>query len=161
MTEMLNKEFSRKNFVKGGGAMIVGFSVAGAGVGAKAAKAAEDPFASMGPYDQTLVDSWLMIHSDNTVSLKPGKVELGQGTLTGLLMIAAEELDVSMAQMKHAIVDTAYSPNHGATTGSQGIQSGGTSRSRACFPVVPPVRSGYLSTRAGNTVARASVTIAR
>ena len=30
MTEMLNKEFSRKSFVKGGGALVVGFSVAGA-----------------------------------------------------------------------------------------------------------------------------------
>ena len=40
MTEMLNKEFSRKSFVKGGGAMIVGFSAVGAGVGAKVAKAA-------------------------------------------------------------------------------------------------------------------------
>ena len=26
MTEMLNKEFSRKSFVKGGGALVVGFS---------------------------------------------------------------------------------------------------------------------------------------
>ena len=30
MTEIMNKEFSRKTFVKGGGAMIVGFSVTGA-----------------------------------------------------------------------------------------------------------------------------------
>ena len=59
MTEMLNKEFSRKSFVKGGGAMIVGFSVVGAGLGAKAAKAATDPYASMGPFDQISVDSWL------------------------------------------------------------------------------------------------------
>ena len=40
MTEMLKKEFSRKSFVKGGGAMVVGFSMAGAVVGAKVAKAA-------------------------------------------------------------------------------------------------------------------------
>ena len=33
MTEMLKKEFSRKTFVKGGGALIVGFSLAGAGAG--------------------------------------------------------------------------------------------------------------------------------
>ena len=43
------KEFSRKSFVKGGGAMIVAFSTLGAGLGAGAAKAAgEDPFASNG-----------------------------------------------------------------------------------------------------------------
>ena len=43
MTGLLHeKEFSRKAFVKGGGALVVGFSLAG--FGAKAAKAAEsDP----------------------------------------------------------------------------------------------------------------------
>src|SRR4029079_14404249 len=100
MTEMLNKEFSRKTFVKAGGAMVVGFSAAGALVGAKSAKAAIAPYASMGPFDQISVDSWLIIHSDNTASLKIGKVEMGQGTPTALLMIAAEELDMGLAQMK-------------------------------------------------------------
>src|SRR5204862_2043866 len=43
MTGLLHeKEFSRKNFLKGGGAMLVGFSVLGAGLGAKTAKAAGD-----------------------------------------------------------------------------------------------------------------------
>ena len=37
-----------------------------------------------GPYDQTAVDSWLTIHADNTASLKIGKVEMGQGTPTGV-----------------------------------------------------------------------------
>ena len=76
MTEIMNKEFSRKSFVKGGGAMVIGFSAAGALVGAKAAKAAIDPYASMGPFDQISVDSWLIIHADNTASLKIGKVEM-------------------------------------------------------------------------------------
>ena len=37
MTELLSKEFSRRSFLKGGGAMVVGFSIAGAGLAAKAA----------------------------------------------------------------------------------------------------------------------------
>jgi hypothetical protein len=40
MTEILNKEFSRTSFLKGGGAMIVGFSMAGAAVGARTASTA-------------------------------------------------------------------------------------------------------------------------
>jgi isoquinoline 1-oxidoreductase beta subunit len=102
MTGLLHeREFSRKTFLKGGGAMLVGFSVLGAGVGAKVAKAADDdPFASNGPYDQTAVDSWLIIHGDNTASLKVGKVEMGQGTTTALLIIAAEELNMDFKQMK-------------------------------------------------------------
>ena len=125
MTELLNREFSRTSFVKGGGAMIVAFSVAGAGLGAKAAKAASDPYASDGPFDQISVDSWLIIHADNTASLKIGKVEMGQGTPTALLMIAAEELDVGFKQMKPIFHDTNVTPNQGASVGSQGVQTGG------------------------------------
>src|SRR5690242_20467920 len=126
MTGLLHeKEFSRKSFLKGGGAMLVGFSVLGATVGAKAAKAADDPYASNGPYDQTAVDSWLIVHSDNTASLKIGKVEMGQGTPTALLMIAAEELDMDFGQMKMITHDTNVTPNQGASVGSQGVQTGG------------------------------------
>jgi CO/xanthine dehydrogenase Mo-binding subunit len=127
MTGFLHeKEFSRASFLKGGGAMLVGFSVLGAGVGAKAAKAAgDDPFASNGPYDQTAVDSWLIVHSDNTASLKVGKVEMGQGTTTALLIIAAEELNMDFKQMKIITHDTNVTPNQGASVGSQGVQTGG------------------------------------
>src|SRR5688572_25268475 len=126
MTEMLNKEFSRKTFLKGGGAMIVGFSMAGAAIGAKTANTAGiDPYASMGPFDQGMIDSWIVVNADNTVSLKAGKIELGQGTPTGLMMIAAEELDVAMGQMKWTQHDTNTTPIQGGTWGSQGIQSGG------------------------------------
>ena len=126
MTGLLHeREFSRTMFLKGGGALLVGFSVAGASFGAKAAKAADDPFASNGPYDQTAVDSWLIIHADNSASLKIGKVEMGQGTTTGLLMIAAEELSMDFGQMKMITHDTNVTPNQGASVGSQGIQTGG------------------------------------
>jgi CO/xanthine dehydrogenase Mo-binding subunit len=121
----VNREFSRKSFVKGGGALIVGFSTVGAGIGAKVAKAAEDPYASNGPYDQISVDSWITIHADNTASLKIGKVEMGQGTPTALLMIAAEELDMALSQMKMITHDTNITPNQGSSVGSQGVQTGG------------------------------------
>src|SRR4029079_19474160 len=64
---MHERELSRKSFLKGGGAMVVGFSLAGAGLGARVAKGAgEDPFASNGPDDQIAVDSWLISHGANT-----------------------------------------------------------------------------------------------
>jgi CO/xanthine dehydrogenase Mo-binding subunit len=126
MTELLHKEFSRKAFVKGGGAMVVGFSMLGAGIAAKTTKAAgQDPFASVGPFDQSLIDSWIVVNSDNTITLKSGKIELGQGTSTGLMMIAAEELDVAMNQMRWAQHDTNVTPVQGGTWGSSGIQAGG------------------------------------
>ena len=100
MTEMLNKEFSRKSFVKGGGVMFVGLSVGGAGVAGKA-QAADSPFASNGPPDLAgRSTAFIAIHADNTVSVKTGRVELGQGSNMGLMMIAAEELDMDIGQMK-------------------------------------------------------------
>ena len=156
MTEMLNKEFSRKSFVKGGGAMIVAFSVVGAGFGAKAAKAASDPYASSGPFDQISVDSWLTIHADNTASLKMGKVEMGQGTPTALLMIAAEELDMSFGQMKPIFHDTNVTPNQGASVGSQGVQTGGK-QTRAAAAAAKSALLDLAATNLG--VAKASLTV--
>ena len=128
MTEILNKEFSRKSFVKGGGALIVGFSLAGGAVGAKVSKAASDPYASAGPFDAQTIDAWLTVKSDNTVTLRPQVVELGQGSLTGILMIAAEELDVSLAQMRFSVNnDTNITPANFYTAGSSAIQTGGQS----------------------------------
>jgi CO/xanthine dehydrogenase Mo-binding subunit len=134
MTEIVNshissREFSRRSFVKGGGAMIVGFSLAAAGLAGKA-QAAESPFASNAPYDPLLIDSFLAIHADNTATVKSGKVELGQGLSTGLLMIAAEELDMNLSQLKWIDVDTNVTPDTGGTYGSNGVTQGG-----------PPVRA--------------------
>ncbi len=156
MTEMLKKEFSRKSFVKGGGAMIVGFSVIGAGLGAKAAQAATDPYASGGPYDQIAVDSWLTIHADNTASLKMGKVEMGQGTPTALLMIAAEELDMKLNQLKPIFHDTNVTPNQGASVGSQGVQTGGK-QTRAAAAAARSALLDLAATSLG--VAKASLTV--
>ena len=57
MTEMLKKEFSRKSFVKGGGAMIVGFSLAGAA----ARRQGKRSCGASGRYNPSLtrLDSWL------------------------------------------------------------------------------------------------------
>jgi CO/xanthine dehydrogenase Mo-binding subunit len=104
MTEMLNKEFPRKTFLRGGGAMIVGWSLAGAALAAKT-QAATDPYATVYS-DTSQVDAYLAVHANNTLSLKSGASEFGQGSGTGLLMIAAEELDMDMAQMRFVMPDT-------------------------------------------------------
>ena len=126
MTGFLHeKEFSRKTFVKGGGAMIVGLSLAGT---AGKATAAINPFASPGPADPNAVDSFLTIHADNTASLNSGRINLGQGATTGLMLIAAEELDMDFSQLRHIEFDTGGptpSPNTGNTGGSTSISQGG------------------------------------
>jgi CO/xanthine dehydrogenase Mo-binding subunit len=71
------------------------------------------------------LDRWLRINRDGTVSVFPGKVEIGQGILTALSQIVAEELDVGLARVRLAPTDTRYSPDEGMTSGSQSITDGG------------------------------------
>ena len=46
-------------------------------------------------------DAWVRINADGTVTIFTGKVELGQGILTALSQIAAEELDLPLARVQH------------------------------------------------------------
>ena len=113
--------FSRRNVLKGGGALIVGFSMAG--VPAGAALAARGDVA--GPFDMNAIDTWIAIHADNTATVYIGKGEFGQGNTTGLLQIAAEELDLDMSQVRSVQLDTNVVPNQGATVSSASIERGG------------------------------------
>ena len=71
------------------------------------------------------LDRWLRINREGTVTAFPGKVEIGQGILTALAQIVAEELDVSLERIRLAPTDTTYSPDEGMTSGSQSITDGG------------------------------------
>jgi len=96
--------------VKGGGALVVGFSTLGAlaGKASAATRAANDPVPAPADYlpNQAAVDSWIRLNSDNTVTVTTGQGEYGTGTPTGVLMIAAEELNMSMSQMIYVRPDT-------------------------------------------------------
>jgi CO/xanthine dehydrogenase Mo-binding subunit len=157
MTGFLHeKEFSRKAFVKGGGALIVGFSLAGAGLTGKASAADGDPFASNGSPDLAQVDSWLTIHPDNTASVRTGLHEVGGGSSTAMLMIAAEELDMDMSQMRFVRLDTNVSPDQGETSGSNGTRNQGAQVRTA----VVAARSALLDLAAASLgVAKGSLTV--
>src|SRR5262245_28035336 len=71
------------------------------------------------------LDRLLRINRDGTVTVFPGKVEIGQGILTALAQIVAEELDVGLDRIRLAPTDTSYSPDEGMTSGSQSITDGG------------------------------------
>ena len=73
-----------------------------------------------------MLDAWLRINADGTVTVFTGKVELGQGIVTALAQIAAEELDVPLARVTMISGDTGRSPNEGQTAGSQSIENSGT-----------------------------------
>lgn len=72
------------------------------------------------------LDAWLRIDPDGTVTVFTGKIELGQGILTALAQITAEELDVAMTRLRMISGDTARTPDEGFTSGSQSVEYGGT-----------------------------------
>jgi len=113
--------FPRRAFLKAGGSLMIGFSVA-----AQAQRSGWIAFSS-GPDqpDPDNLDTWIAIHSDNTATVYLGFVELGQGCSTALLQIAAEELDLEMAQVKTVRLETSKTPNQGSTAASAAISLGG------------------------------------
>ena len=112
----------RRDFLKAGGGLIVGFHLRSALLGQEAPVARG---AVAGPPDAKQVDTWLAIHSDNTATVYIGFAELGQGNSTALLQVAAEELDFDMSQLKTVRLDTNVTPNQGGTYSSASIQRGG------------------------------------
>jgi len=112
------KNVLRRDFLKSGGALVVGFSFRGALDGQQRGSTA-------GPPDPKQVDTWLAIHADNTATVFIGFAELGQGSSTSLLQIAADELDLDMSQIKTVRLDTNVTPNQGGTYSSASIQRGG------------------------------------
>jgi nicotinate dehydrogenase subunit B len=72
------------------------------------------------------LDSWLRINPEGNIEVFTGKVELGQGNLTALAQIAAEELDVAFERVRMRPVDTTHSPDEGYTAGSASIEATGS-----------------------------------
>ena len=82
--------------------------------------------------DNPRLSQWLRLERDGTVSVIPGKVELGQGIVTALAQIAAEELDVAFERICMVPAATPASPNEGVTSGSLSIQDSGSALRFAC-----------------------------
>jgi CO/xanthine dehydrogenase Mo-binding subunit len=72
------------------------------------------------------LDSWIQIAADNSVTLKTGKVELGQGILTAFGQLCADELDIDLDRLTIISGDTSMCPREGVTAGSFSMPDGGT-----------------------------------
>ena len=71
------------------------------------------------------LDAWIRFDAEGTVTVFTGKVELGQDLRTSVAMIAADELDVSLARMRVVMADTRQSPNEGYTGSSMSLETSG------------------------------------
>ena len=126
MTDLIGgTPFARRDFLKAGGALLIGLSLGGVLSGQEEQEDAVAFAAGPNQPDRKRLDTWIAIHSDNTATVFIGFVELGQGTSTALLQIAAEELDLDMHQVASARVDSNWTPNQGGPVASSSIHRGG------------------------------------
>jgi CO/xanthine dehydrogenase Mo-binding subunit len=88
--------------------------------------------------------SWVEVSAEGHVVVSPGKVEIGQGIVTALAQIAADELDIDIDRVRMIRATTAGSPNEGVTSGSLSVQQSG----RAVRHVCAEVRQIFLAAAA-------------
>ena len=114
---------NRRQFMKGTGVLVVGFSTRILGVEEFARAAQGSVVPDYPTYELSSVDSFVEIHGDGTVRIKIGKINNGQGTPTSWAMMAAEELDVPIDRVDVLFGDTAATPDQGGTGASNGVST--------------------------------------
>ena len=133
ITTTENRTFSRRTFVRGAGVMVVAIGAPRL-FNPRAAAAAVNPNLpplelqlheypiGIGPttIDPNQIDSWLAINADGTVTMKTGKVELGQGTITATDATRRRRARRRRSStIKHIQSDTWLTVDQGTTAGSQ------------------------------------------
>ena len=106
--------FSRRDFLKSSGALVVAFA------------AADEVWAAQGQFDTRAshidpkqLDSWIAIAADGRATAYTGKCELGQGIQTAQIQLVAEELSLPADRVTLVQCDTQVCPDQGTTSGSQ------------------------------------------
>jgi CO/xanthine dehydrogenase Mo-binding subunit len=110
MTMNKHLHFGRRGFLAGTGSLLVAFSIP------FSARAQQELGGDLA--DSPLLTNWIEIRADGTVTVKIGKVELGQGAVTAYAQVAADELDVALDRITMISGDTHVCPDQGTTAGS-------------------------------------------
>src|SRR5438477_10567161 len=129
--EKWNGATSRRKFLKRSGMLVVSFSAAAVAgtplIGGGNAEAAAAPQAR-GLYpdpDYKQLDSWIVIHEDNTATFFVGKTDCGQGTGTAFRQMMSDELDIAYDKTACVMGSTDVTVDQGGSGGSDAIQTDG------------------------------------
>lgn len=104
----------RRGFLKSAGLLAVSF-----------AAPAFPQTPSPGPYrdpDFRQLDSWIVIHQNNTATFYVGKTDPGQGTGTAFRQLMADELDIAFDQTTCIMGSTDITVNQGGSGGSTALE---------------------------------------
>src|SRR5947207_6056574 len=122
---MITPILSRRDLLKTGGALVVGFAFDAALPRWTRAQTPAAGGSAGKPLDPSEVDSFLAIHPDGTVTLYSGKVDVGTGLRIAVAQMAAEELGIQAERITVVDGDTGVCPDQGGTGGSTGLTRGG------------------------------------
>src|SRR6202166_4962294 len=127
--ELLQKSdvtIARRSFLKGAGMLVVSFGAAGSHPLVRAAMAQAGAAANAaGPYpdpDFHQLDSWIVIHEDNTATFYVGKTDCGQGTGTSFRQLMSDELDIAFDQTACIMGSTDNTVDQGGSGGSTAME---------------------------------------
>lgn len=100
------------------------------------------------------LSQWLAFSEPGLAQVFTGKVELGQGILTALQLLVAEELDMPLAAVRVCSASTAHGPDEGVTSGSLSMQDSGGALRQACAEVraMALQRAADLAGRPADTI---------
>src|SRR5262249_32211663 len=123
-------DVSRRSFLRSSGALVISLSVGSLpAVKAFAQAAATGP----GPYpdpDFLRLDTWIVIHPDNTATFYVGKTDGGQGTGTAFRQMMCDELDIAYDKTRLVMGCTDITPDQGGSGGSDGVERDGQTMRR-------------------------------
>ena len=114
----------RRDFLKTSGMLIVGVS-AGAIVGPFAIDVDAQARGLYPDPDYHQLDSWIVIHPDNTATFYVGKTDCGQGTGTSFRQMMSDELDIAYKDTTCVMGTTDITVDQGGSGGSDAIQTDG------------------------------------
>ncbi len=124
MTKIQDINVARRDVLKASGALVVGFSIP-ASLTAAATGEAQAAAALARPLSPSILDSYLAIAADESVTAYFGKMDMGQGLDVAIGQIVAEELDVPFDRVTIIMGDTALCLDQGGGSASAGVQHAG------------------------------------
>src|SRR5580704_3794512 len=115
----------RRGFLKSAGLLAVSFGVFGLLVVSFATGSGTADAQTAGPYpdpDFRQLDSWIVIHENNTATFYVGKTDCGQGTGTSFRQLMADELDIAFDQTTCIMGSTDNTVDQGGSGGSTAME---------------------------------------
>jgi nicotinate dehydrogenase subunit B len=115
---------SRRAFLQTSGFLVVGVAATGPFASVSDAATAQ----AAGPYpdpDFRQLDSWIVIHQNNTATFFVGKTDCGQGTGTAFRQLMSDELDIAYDKTSCVMGSTDTTVDQGGSGGSDAIQTDG------------------------------------